>query len=71
VISTEGLQFVLTDTVTNFVEFPVFGLVVVLLLGIGLAQKTGLIETLMRKVIIASPRSLVTYAIVFAGIIGS
>lgn len=70
-ISTEGLQFVLTDTVTNFVEFPVFGLVVVLLLGIGLAQKTGLIEALMRKVIIGSPRSLVTYAIVFAGIIGS
>lgn len=70
-ISTEGVQFVLTDTVANFVEFPVFGLVVVLLLGIGLAQKTGLIEALMRKVIIASPRSLVTYAIVFAGIIGS
>lgn len=70
-ISAAGLRFVLTDTVTNFVEFPVLGLVITLLLGIGLAQKTGLIEALMRRVIIGSPRSLVTYAVVFAGIIGS
>lgn len=70
-ISAGGLEFVLTSTVTNFVEFPPLGLVITILLGIGLAQKCGLIETFMRKVIMGAPPRFVTYAIVFTGIIGS
>lgn len=70
-VSAAGLQFVLTETVTNFIEFPPLGLVLTLLLGIGVAQRSGLIEALMRRIITGASPSLVTYAIVFTGIIGS
>ena len=70
-LSGDGVAFILTSMVENFVEFPPLGLVITILLGIGLAQQVGLIGAFMRKVIIGAPRSLVTYAVVFAGIIGS
>lgn len=70
-LSGAGLEYILTSMVQNFVEFPPLGLVITILLGIGLAQQAGLISAFMRKVIIGAPRSLVTYAVVFAGIIGS
>jgi aminobenzoyl-glutamate transport protein len=70
-LSGSGLVYILTSMVSNFVEFPAFGIVLALLLGIGLAQKTGLIDALMRRVIVGAPSRLVTYAVILAGIIGS
>jgi aminobenzoyl-glutamate transport protein len=70
-LSGAGVEYILTSMVQNFVEFPPLGLVITILLGIGLAQQVGLISAFMRKIIIGAPRSLVTYAVVFAGIIGS
>lgn len=70
-LSDDGVAFIFTSMVTNFVEFPPLGLVITILLGIGLAQQVGLIGALMRKIVVSAPRSLVTYAVVFAGIIGS
>lgn len=70
-LSGEGLVYILTSMVSNFVEFPAFGIVLALLLGIGLAQKAGLIDALMRRIIVGAPPRLVTYAVIFAGIVGS
>ncbi len=70
-VSGAGLRHMLTSAVTNFVEFPPLGLVLTVMLGIGLAQKVGLIGAFMQKIIASSPPSLVTYAVIFAGIFGS
>lgn len=70
-LSGEGLVYMLTSMLENFVEFPPLALVVVMMLGVGLAQKVGLIEIAIKKVIFAAPSSLVTTAVVLTGICGN
>ncbi len=70
-ISGDGVEYILTSTVTNFVEFPPLGTVLTIILGIGLAQRVGLVEAAMKKTIMNAPSSLITYAVVFTGILGN
>lgn len=69
--SGEGLQFMLTFTLSNFTGFAPLGLVLVMMFGIGLAEKVGLLDHAIRKTILQSPPKLVTYTVVFVGIIGN
>lgn len=70
-MSTEGLEFILTSMLDNFVSFKPLGLVLAMMLGIGLADKVGLLETAIKSTIVKAPKSLVTYAVVFTGIMGN
>ncbi|GAB3796594.1 AbgT family transporter [Virgibacillus kimchii] len=70
-ISAEGLQFMLTSMIDNFIGFGPLGIVLTMMLGIGLANKVGLIETVIKRTILKAPRSLVTYAVIFTGIIAN
>lgn len=70
-ISTEGLRYIISSMLTNFTGFKPLGLVLVMMLGIGLAQQVGLVQTFMRKAILNAPSGLVTYAVLFTGIIGN
>ncbi|MCP1189910.1 AbgT family transporter [Priestia flexa] len=69
--SKEGIQFIFTSMLSNFTEFQPLGLVLAMMLGIGVADKVGLIETFIKKTIINAPKSVITYAIVFAGVLGN
>lgn len=71
ILSAEGIQYILSDTLENFVGFAPLGIVLTMMLGIGLADKVGLIETGIKSTILKAPRSLVTYAIVLTGILGN
>ncbi|MFD1171832.1 AbgT family transporter [Oceanobacillus picturae] len=70
-LSGEGLQFILTSMLDNFTGFAPLGLVLVMMLGIGLAEKVGLMDYAIKKTILSSPPSLVTYTVVFVGILGN
>ncbi|MBD8071201.1 AbgT family transporter [Bacillus sp. PS06] len=70
-ISGEGLQYILSSMLTNFTGFAPLGLVLAMMLGIGLADKVGLLETAIKKSILNAPKSLVTYAVIFIGILGN
>ncbi|UNZ21431.1 AbgT family transporter [Streptomyces sp. 891-h] len=70
-LSGDGLVYMLTSALDNFVEFPPLGLVVVMMLGIGLAQQVGLIESAVKRVILAAPPRLVTAAVFLTGICGN
>lgn len=70
-LSIPGLHRILTEMVTNFTSFAPLGTVLVALLGIGIAEGTGLIGTVLRKVVLASPKRLLTFVIVFAGVISN
>lgn len=67
----EGLVWILDNIVGNFVKFPPLGMVLVMMIGLGLAEETGLLRTVLRKVIVGAPNVLVTFIVVFAGIIGN
>lgn len=70
-LSAEGIEWLFTSAVDNFLGFAPLGVVLVTMLGIGLAEQTGLIGALLRGFILAVPRSLVTMGIVFAGVMSS
>jgi aminobenzoyl-glutamate transport protein len=70
-LSTEGIHWILTDMLKNFTSFPALGLVLGMALGIGLAEKMGLMSTVMRKMMERVPKSIVSYAVVFIGVLGN
>lgn len=67
-MTVEGMQKLLTSIVSNFQGFPPLGLVLVVMLGVGVAEKSGLMEVAMKHSVTKVPISLVTAMIIFAGI---
>jgi p-aminobenzoyl-glutamate transporter AbgT len=57
--------------VTNFTGFAPLGTVLVALIGIGVAEHSGLIGAALRKLVLAAPRSLLTPIVVFAGVMSN
>nr|WP_300315160.1 AbgT family transporter [Halomonas sp.] len=70
-LSGAGIEFMLTSVVSNFINFPPLGLILVVMFGIGLADKVGLLSTLMQVTVAKAPASLLTFIVFMAGISGS
>ncbi len=70
-LSVSGLHRILVEMVTNFTGFAPLGTVLVALLGIGIAESSGLIATALRLLVISAPKRMLTFVIVFAGVISN
>jgi len=70
-LSLEGLHRILANLVTNFTGFAPLGTVLVALIGIGVAEHSGLIAASLRKLVLAAPRHLLTPIVVFAGVMSN
>ncbi len=70
-LSAEGLQRILGGLVTNFTGFAPLGTVLVALIGIGVAEHSGLIGAALRVLVLSSPRMLLTPILVFAGVMSN
>ncbi|MCP4606467.1 MAG: AbgT family transporter [Proteobacteria bacterium] len=70
-LSRDGLHRILTEMVSNFTGFAPLGIVIVAMLGIGLAEQSGLIAVMIRLLVISSPHKLLTFIIVFAGVMSN
>ncbi|MDQ3206866.1 MAG: AbgT family transporter [Pseudomonadota bacterium] len=70
-LSIEGLHRIATSLVTNFTGFAPLGTVLVALLGIGVAEHSGLIGASLRLLVLSSPRVLLTPVLVFAGVMSN
>ena len=70
-ISADGLHWILEHTIENYTGFAPLGTVLVALLGIGVAEKSGLIGTALRLLVHAAPRRLLTFVIVLAGVMSN
>ena len=70
-LNAEGLQRIVTTLVTNFTGFTPLGTVLVALLGVAIADHSGLLSAAMRGLVMnASPRA-VTVTVVFAGVVSN
>lgn len=70
-LSTEGISMMVGDAVENFVTFPALGLIIVVMLGVAVAEQTGLISAVIRAMVAkVGPRTL-TFAVALAGVTGS
>ncbi|MEM1453053.1 MAG: AbgT family transporter, partial [Planctomycetota bacterium] len=70
-LTAEGIFWLLSSLVDNFMQFPPLGVVLVGMLGIGLAERVGLIAVLLKYLMMLVPTSLLTPAMVFFGIMSS
>ena len=70
-MSREGLHRILTEMITNFTGFAPLGTVLVALLGIGVAEGSGLIGAGLRLLVISAPTKLLTFVIVLAGVLSN
>lgn len=70
-LNQDGLIRILTEMLTNFTAFPPLGMVIVSMLGIGLAEQTGLISALMKKSVLSAPPKVVIPAVILTGLVGN
>jgi aminobenzoyl-glutamate transport protein len=70
-LTIAGLHRMLTSMVANFTGFAPLGTVLVAMLGIGVAEGSGLIGAALRLLVLSAPRRLLTFVIVFAGVLSN
>ena len=70
-LNAEGLRRLVTEMVTNFTSFAPLGTVLVAMLGVGVAEHSGLLSASMRALVLNRSPRIVTYAVVFAGIMSN
>ncbi|MHA7112058.1 AbgT family transporter [Sunxiuqinia elliptica] len=70
-LSKDGIHRILEDMVTNFTSFAPLGIVLVAMLGIGIAESSGLIGALIRLLVMKSPKRIITFVLVLAGVLSN
>jgi aminobenzoyl-glutamate transport protein len=67
----DGIRFIFTTAVQNFNDFGVVAVILVAMLGVGVAEEAGLIAALIRKMVKVAPKGAITFIIVLLGGISS
>lgn len=67
----DGLRYIFNNAVSNFMGFSALGVVILAMLGVGVAEWTGLIAAALKKLVSNVPTMLLSAAIVFAGVMSS
>lgn len=70
-LNPEGIRKIFTEMTKNFANFPPFAVVLVCMLGIGVAEKSGLISVTLRKFVTIVPSWLLPATLVFAGVMSN
>ena len=70
-LSQEGIHMILLGMVDNFTSFAPLGIVLVAMLGIGIAEQSGLIHALIKLLVLNAPKKLMTFVLVFTGILSN
>src|SRR5262245_44617991 len=70
-LTADGIRFIVTSVVPNFINFGPVGIIMVAMIGVGLAEQAGLIQALIRKIVLVAPRQAITAIIVTLGVLSS
>lgn len=70
-LTADGIRFLFTSFVPNFMGFTAMGIILIVMIGVGVAELSGLIASLIRKLVAVSSVGALTYIIVFMGVISS
>lgn len=70
-LNGDGVRRIVTTLVTNFTGFVPLGTVLVAMLGVGLAEGSGLLSAGIRALVLSAPRKLVTLVVVFSGVLSN
>jgi aminobenzoyl-glutamate transport protein len=67
----DGIRYLFTSFVSNFRNFSAVAIILVVMVGVGLAEAAGLIAALIRKLVGVSSKSTLTFIIVLLGVVSS
>ncbi|WP_432875590.1 AbgT family transporter [Kribbella sp. CA-245084] len=70
-LTGDGIRFIFTTAVQNFNDFGVVAVILVAMIGVGVAEEAGLIAALIRKMVKVAPKGAITFIIVLLGGISS
>lgn len=70
-LTQDNLYGLMKGLKDNFIKFPPLGVVLVGMLGIGVAERSGLIGALLKAAMLVTPKRLLTPAMVFLGVMSS
>ncbi|MFT4703984.1 MAG: aminobenzoyl-glutamate transport protein [Bradymonadia bacterium] len=70
-MSAEGIRWMFSSAVQNFIGFAPLGPVLTVMIGIGVAERTGFISTGLRVLVTKVPPSMITATLVFGGVMSS
>jgi len=70
-LTIDGIRFMYSSLIPNFMSFTAVGLMIGAMIGAGVAEESGLVNALIRKLVLVSPAWALTYILAFVGIISS
>jgi aminobenzoyl-glutamate transport protein len=70
-LTNDGVRFIYSSLIPSFMGFTALGLMIVALVGAGVAEESGLVKALIRKLVVVSPPWALTYILAFVGIVSS
>ena len=70
-LTKDGLKYMFTSAVNNFTTYAPLGMVLVAMLGVGVAEQSGMIDTLLKRAVKSTPKALLTPMIVFLGVMSN
>lgn len=69
--SLSGIKYIFTNTVSNFANFTVLSHLIIILLGIGIMEKSGFIKTAVTLLTKKAKKTTTTFTLVFICLIAS
>ncbi|WP_291314183.1 AbgT family transporter [Corynebacterium sp. UBA2622] len=70
-LTGENLSRMVTDAVKNFIEFPPLGVILAVMLGVAVAEQTGLLSAMVRAMVSRVGPVMLTFMVALAGVTGS
>lgn len=70
-LSPDGINKIITEAVPNFTGFPPLGLIIIVMLGVAVAEQSGLISASIRGVVARVSPKWLTFVLALAGVTGS
>lgn len=70
-LNPEGLQRMVSEAVSNFTDFPPLGVILTVMLGVAVAEYSGLLSALVRAMVSKVGPRMLTFALALAGVTGS
>jgi aminobenzoyl-glutamate transport protein len=70
-LTGDGIRFAYVSLIPSLMGFTGLGLLIVAMVGVGVAEEAGLVKALIRQLVLVSPGWAMTYILAFVGILSS
>lgn len=70
-LTADNISRMVTDAVENFISFPPLGVILSVMLGVAVAEQTGMLSALVRAMVAKVSPKILTFMVALAGVTGS